>query len=51
MSKVYFKCISLWYEQKDGFAMGLSLAVIVANLWNTNLIIEISIKVDYAKGK
>ena len=33
VSKVHFKCNSLWYVQKDGSAMGASLAVILANLW------------------
>ena len=33
MSKVHFKCNDLWYVQKDGLAMGASLAVILANLW------------------
>ena len=33
VSKVHFKCNGLWYEQKDGLAMGASLAVILANLW------------------
>ena len=31
--KVHFKCNGLWYVQKDGLAMGASLAVILANLW------------------
>ena len=33
VSKVHFKCNGLWYVQKDGLAMGASLAVILANLW------------------
>ena len=34
LSNVHFKCNGLWYVQKDGLAMGASLAVIlVANLW------------------
>ena len=33
VSKVHFKCNGLWYVQKDGFAMGGSPAVILANLW------------------
>ena len=33
VSKVHFKCNGLWYVQKDGLAMGTSLAVILANLW------------------
>ena len=33
VSKVHFKCNGLWYVQKDGLAMGASLAVIFANLW------------------
>ena len=33
VSKVHFKCNCLWYVQKDGSAMGASLAVILANLW------------------
>ena len=33
VSKVNFKCNGLWYVQKDGLAMGASLAVILANLW------------------
>ena len=32
-SKVHFKCNGFLYEQKDGSAMGASLAVILANLW------------------
>ena len=30
---MHFKCNGLWYVQKDGLAMGASLAVILANLW------------------
>ena len=33
VSKVHFKCNGLWYVQKDGLAMGASLAVLLANLW------------------
>ena len=33
VSKVHFKCSGLWYVQKDGSAIGASLAVIFANLW------------------
>ena len=33
VSKVHFKCNGLWYEQKDGLAMGDSLAAILADLW------------------
>ena len=33
VSKLHFKCNGLWYVQKDGSAMGTSLAVILANLW------------------
>ena len=33
VSKVHFKCNGLWYIQKDGLAMGASLAVVLANLW------------------
>ena len=33
VSKVHFKCNVLWYVQKDGLAMGASLAVKLANLW------------------
>ena len=33
LSNVNFKCSGLWYVQKDGLAMGASLAVILANLW------------------
>ena len=33
VSKVHFKCNGLWYVQKDGLAMGASLAVILANFW------------------
>ena len=32
VSKVHFNCNGLWYVQKDGLAMGASLAVILANL-------------------
>ena len=33
VSKVHVKCNGLWYVQKDGLAMGASVAVILANLW------------------
>ena len=33
VSQVHFKCKETWYVQKDGLAMGASLAVILANLW------------------
>ena len=33
VSQVHFKCNETWYVQKDGFAMGASLSVILANLW------------------
>ena len=33
VSKVHFKCNGLWYVQKDGLAMGASLAVFFSNLW------------------
>ena len=33
VSQVHFKCNETWYVQKDGLAMGASLAVILANLW------------------
>ena len=33
ISQVRFKCNETWYVQKDGLAMGASLAVILANLW------------------
>ena len=33
VSNVHFKCNGLWYVQKDGLAMGASLAVILGNLW------------------
>ena len=33
VSKVYFKCTNSWYVQVDGLAMGVSLVVILANLW------------------
>ena len=33
VSKVLFKCNGLWYVQKDGLAMGASLAIKLANLW------------------
>ena len=32
VSQVHFKCNETWYNQKDGLAMGASLAVILANL-------------------
>ena len=32
-TNVHFKCNESWYCQKDGLAMGASLAVILANLW------------------
>ena len=34
ISQVHFKCNETWYVQKDGLAMGASLAVILANLWH-----------------
>ena len=34
-SQVHFKCNETWYVQKDGLAIGASLAVILANLWLT----------------
>ena len=33
VSQIHFMCIETWYVQKDGLAMGASLAVIFANLW------------------
>ena len=33
VSQVHFKSKETWYDQKDGLAMGASLAVILANLW------------------
>ena len=33
VSQVHFKCNETWYVQKDGLAMGASLAVVLANLW------------------
>ena len=33
VTNVHFKCNESWYCQKDGLAMGASLAVILANLW------------------
>ena len=33
VKNVHFKCNESWYCQKDGLAMGPSLAVILANLW------------------
>ena len=33
VTNVWFLCDSEWYIQKDGVAMGASLAVILANLW------------------
>ena len=33
VTKVHFKCNGLWYVQKDGLAMGASLAKILAILW------------------
>ena len=32
-NQVHFKCNETWYVQKDGLAMGASLAVILANFW------------------
>ena len=32
VTNVHFKCNDKWYCQKDGLAMGASLAVILANL-------------------
>ena len=43
---VHFKCNETWYVQKDGLAMGASLAVVLANLWlkqyETTLLRDIS---------
>ena len=33
VTNVHFKCNESWYCQKDGLAMGASLAVILENLW------------------
>ena len=33
VTNVHFKCNGNWCYQKDGLAMGASLAVILANLW------------------
>ena len=33
VSQVHFKCNETWHVQKDGLAMGASLAVYLANLW------------------
>ena len=33
VTNVHFKCNEVWYCQKDGLAMGASLALILANLW------------------
>ena len=33
VTNVHFKCNESWYCQKDGLAMGASLAVILANFW------------------
>ena len=33
VSQVHFKCKETQYDQKDGLAMGASLAIILANLW------------------
>ena len=33
ITNVHFKCNEIWYCQKDGLAMGASLAVILTNLW------------------
>ena len=33
VTSVHFKCNENWYCQKDGFALGASLVVILANLW------------------
>ena len=33
VTNVHFKCNESWYCQKDGLAMGASLAVVLANLW------------------
>ena len=43
---VHFKCNETWYVQKDGLAMGASLAVVLANFWlkqyETTLLRDIS---------
>ena len=36
VSKAHFKCNGLWYVQKDGLAMGASLAVKLANFGSKN---------------
>ena len=33
VSQVHFKCNGTWYVQKDGSALGASLAVILTNFW------------------
>ena len=40
VSQVHFKCNETWCVQKDGLAMGASLAVILANLWLRNCTIK-----------
>ena len=50
VSNVHFKCNKKCYGQKDGLAMGASLAVMLANLWLKNyekcLEIDIPQKID-----
>ena len=33
VSQVHLKCNETWYVHKDGWAIGASLAVILAKLW------------------
>ena len=50
VSNVHFKCNITWYVQKNGLAMGASLAVILANFWQKDyekvLAIDIPQKID-----
>ena len=48
VSKVCFKCNGSWYVQVDGLAMGASLAVILANLWQKDY--EFALRQEIAVG-
>ena len=55
VSDVHFKCNDTWYVQKDGLAMGESLALILANLWlkdyEKDLVINIPQKIDILEDR
>ena len=49
VTNVHFTCNESWYCQKDGLAMGASLAVILAKLWTKSW--ETQLKLQTPKGK